>query len=207
MLPELPTIGQQFVERVARRPRVVLADGSSLGCGVAVILVVGRRTAVVSEVHTEIDVEIETIKQSILIDRPEFHERSGGHGVALVVSLIVVQLGLGVESLCGDTVGVAVVLLGAIFILPVPGRVKHIVSVHILQVNRIHRSHKLGCVPDVRGRASGSVLEIGHGVREVGTHSHLEPVRGLHVPADPSGETVEVSVLKSTVLLVVTQGI
>ena len=171
------------------------------------VLVVGRRAAVVSEVHTEIDVEIEAVQQSVLIDCSQFHERSGGHGVALVVSLVVVQLGLGVESLRGDTVGVAVVLLGAIFILPVPGRVKHIVSVHILQVNRIDRSHKLGCVPDVRGRASGGVLEIGHRVREVGAHSHLEPVRGLHVPADPAGETVEVSVLKSTVLLVVTQGI
>ena len=142
MLAESPVIVEYLVEGIAERPRVGLAYASALcGC-VAVIFVINQSPLVIIEVRSEIDGEPESVKQGILVDRAQGDVAPGRKRVAVVI-------GLGVESLRHRPVGKAVVVLGSILIHQVAVPVQDIVSVHVLLIYRINRSHELRRVPYV----------------------------------------------------------
>ncbi len=192
---ERSVVVEDLVEGVAESPCVGLAQAAALIRSVAVVLVVGDGTLVVIEVGSQIDGQPKAVKESVLSRGAECEIRPCRQCVAVVVGLVVVELGPGVESLGGRTVGVAVVVLVTIFILKVSSLVEDVVSGHVLQVDRVDRCHELGGVPDVGCRGAGEVLVVGLRVRVVRAHPDLHPGIGLGVHVDSSGVAVEVRVL------------
>ena len=90
------------------------------------ILVVDRCPRIVSEVHTQIDGQIQTVKKGILIDSAKIQESAGRNGVPFVISLVVEEFRLGIESLCSDTVRIAVIVCRSVVILSLSILVKQI---------------------------------------------------------------------------------
>ena len=99
MVAEGAVVGEQLVERVAQRAGVDFADASALLCGVAVVFVVYDRALVVVEVGAQVERELQSVELGLLPGRAEGDIAAGREGVARVVGLVVVELGLRVESL------------------------------------------------------------------------------------------------------------
>ena len=205
VVSERAVVSEQLVERVADRAGIGLADHTSLRRCVAVVFVVYDRTLVVVEVGTHVERELQSVEFGVLPGRAERGIGTGRKGVARVVGLVVVELGLRVETLCRGAVGKAVVVLRTVFVLAVAGRVRHVAAGHVLQVDGIDGRHELRRVPDVRGACVGEAQVVRFAVCEVGVHADLEPVLGLRIDVHASRVTVEVGVLKNTVLLVIAQ--
>ena len=111
------------------------------------VFVADRSRAIVGEVQAEIHREIKPVERGRFPGGAELCESSGGKGIAFEICLIVEKLRFGVEALRRHTV--CVVVNRAVFVLEISVFVKHVVSFHILEIDRIDWSHKLGGVPDI----------------------------------------------------------
>ena len=113
------------------------------------VFVADRSRTIVGEVQAEIHREIKPVERGRFPGGAELCESSGGKGIAFEICLIVEKLRFGVETLRCHTVCVAVVVNRTVFVLEISVFVKHVVSFHILEIDRIDWSHKLGGVPDI----------------------------------------------------------
>ena len=196
---------ENLVEGVAQDAGVGLGQTAPLRGGVAVILVIDDGTLVVVEVHAKVDAELEAVEKGILIHRPQRNVGTGRCCVAVVVRLVVEELGLGVEALRRGTVGIAVVVLVTILVLAVAGSIQDVVTGYVLQVNGIDRTHELGGVPHVGSGGTREVLVVGRRVGQVGAETGLKPVGRLRIHVDAAGVAFEVRVLQNTLFIVVAQ--